>query len=96
MKKLIAALLIVATCALALAGCGSSGSAAPAAQAEKNVTLKIGFQANTSSNEYKAAELMAEKAKEYSNGTITVEIFPGGQLGDDRAMIDQVAAGALD
>ena len=51
MKKLIAALLIVATCALALAGCGSSGSAAPAAQAEKNVTLKIGFQANTSSNE---------------------------------------------
>ena len=96
MKKLIAALLIVATCALALAGCGSSGSAAPAAQAEKNVTLKIGFQPNPSSNEYKAAELMAEKAKEYSNGTITVEIYPGGQLGDDRAMIDQVAAGALD
>ena len=85
MKKLIAALLIAATCVLALAGCGGSSSA-PAAQAEKNVTLKIGFQANTSSNEYKAAELMAEKAKEYSNGTITVEIYPGGQLGDDRAM----------
>ena len=39
---------------------------------------------------------MSEKAKEYSNGTITIEIYPGAQLGDDRAMIDQVAAGALD
>lgn len=94
MKKLIAAILVVATM-LALAACGSSGSsAAPAA--DKPVTLKIGFQANNGSNEYKAAELLAEKAKEYSNGTITVEIYPGGQLGDDRAMIDQVAAGALD
>ena len=93
MKKLIAALLVVATCMLALAGCGGSGSAA---KAEQNVTLKLGFQANSSSNEYKAAELMAEKAKEYSNGTITIEIYPGAQLGDDRAMIDQVAAGALD
>lgn len=98
MKKLIAMLLVVATVALALAGCGGSGSGdkAQAPQEEKAVTLKIGFQANTSSNEYRAAELLAEKAKEYSNGTLTVEIYPGGQLGDDRAMIDQVAAGALD
>ena len=95
MKKLIAAILVIATM-LTLAACGSSGSSAPAAQADKPVTLKIGFQANNGSNEYKAAELLAEKAKEYSNGTITVEIYPGGQLGDDRAMIDQVAAGALD
>ena len=55
MKKLIAVLLVVATCMLALAGCGGSGSAA---KAEQNVTLKLGFQANSSSNEYKAAELM--------------------------------------
>ena len=105
MKRMIAALLVVATGVLALAGCGSSSggnaqasaqASAQAAQPDKNVTLKIGFQANTSSNEYKAAELLAEKASEYSNGSITVEIYPGGQLGDDRAMIDQVAAGALD
>ena len=47
MKKLIAVLLVVATCMLALAGCGGSGSAA---KAEQNVTLKLGFQANSSSN----------------------------------------------
>ena len=92
MKRIIAILLVVISL-FTLAGCGASeGGAAE----EKNVTLKLGFQANAGSNEYAAAELLAEKAKEYSNGTITVEIFPGGQLGDDRAMIDQVAAGALD
>lgn len=93
MKKLIA-LVMIAAVMLALVGCGASNSGAPAA--EKNVSLKLGFQANAGSNEFKAAELLAEKAKEYSNGTITVEVYPGGQLGDDRAMIDQVAAGALD
>lgn len=89
MKKRIAALILVTAFLLALAGCGSGGG-------EKNVKLKLGFQANSSSNEYKAAELLAEKINEYSNGTVTLEIFPGAQLGDDRAMVDQVAAGALD
>ena len=91
MKKIIALTLILATVLFAFAGCGKSD-----AQADKNVSLKLGFQANASSSEYKAAELLAQKANEYSNGTITIEIFPGGQLGDDRAMLDQVAAGALD
>ena len=91
MKKIIALTLVLATVLFAFAGCGKSD-----AQADKNVSLKLGFQANASSSEYKAAELLAQKANEYSNGTITIKIFPGGQLGDDRAMLDQVAAGALD
>ena len=82
MKKIIALTLVLATVLFAFAGCGKSD-----AQADKNVSLKLGF---------KAAELLAQKAHEYSTGTLTIEIFPGGQLGDDRAMLDQVAAGALD
>ena len=92
MKKILVILAIAIAFVMPLMANGSSEQGG----AEKNVTLKLGFQANTSSNEYRAAELLAQKAKEYSNGTLTVEIFPGGQLGDDRAMIDQVAAGALD
>ena len=108
-KKMIAMLLLVAVGLFTLTGCGgcggSSGSGDSSGSAEgggsdapaedKPVTLMLGFQANTSSSEYKAAELLKEKAAEYSNGSITVELYPGGQLGDDRAMIDQVAAGAL-
>lgn len=59
-------------------------------------TLKMGFQANTSSTEYMAAMKFAEKAKELSDGSLDIQIYAGGQLGDDRSMLEQVAAGALD
>ena len=75
MKRIIA-LLLVAISLFTLAGCGGKSEAGAPAE-EKNVTLKLGFQANAGSNEYMAAELLAEKAKEYSNGTITVENATG-------------------
>lgn len=58
--------------------------------------LKMGMVAGTSSNEYKAAEFFANKVKEKSNGRIEVALFPNGQLGDDRSMLEQIAGGALD
>ena len=58
--------------------------------------LKMGLVANTSSNEYKAAEELAKNLKEKSNGQLIVELFPGAQLGDDRAMLEQLSAGVLD
>ena len=58
--------------------------------------LKMGMVAGTSSNEYKAAEYFAKQLKEKSNGQIEVSIFPNGQLGDDRSMIEQLSGGALD
>lgn len=63
---------------------------------EKAVAIKMGFQAGTASNEYAAAELFAKRAKELSDGSIDVQIFSGGQLGDDRSMLEQTAQGALD
>ncbi len=94
MKKTLVVFALACALVTPLFAGGANETAAPAA--EKTVNLKIGFQANAASNEYKGAQILAEKAKEYSNGTINIEIFPGGQLGDDRAMLDQVAAGALD
>lgn len=58
--------------------------------------LKMGMVAGTSSNEYKAAEFFANQLKEKSNGQIEVALFPNGQLGDDRSMIEQLSGGALD
>ena len=59
MKKILVILAIAVALVMPLMANGSSEQGG----AEKNVTLKIGFQANTSSNEYKAAELLAQKAK---------------------------------
>lgn len=58
--------------------------------------LKLGMQAGTASNEYKAAEYFAKEVKEKSNGKVEIAIFPSGQLGDDRSMIEQLSGGALD
>ena len=102
-KKFVAIVMLICLVLMPmLVSCGKKDSAPAAAdtktevKADKHVTLKIGFQANSGSNEYAAAELLQKKAAEYSNGSIEIQIFPGGQLGDDRSMIDQVAAGALD
>ena len=69
---MIAMLLLVAVGLFTLTGCGgSSGSGDSSGSAEgggsdapaedKPVTLMLGFQANTSSSEYKAAELLRRK-----------------------------------
>lgn len=63
---------------------------------EKVYELKLGMVANTSSNEYKAAEQFANNLKEKSNGQIILNIFPGGQLGDDRSVMEQMSAGVID
>lgn len=43
-----------------------------------------------------AAKKFAELAKEYSNGEITVQVFPGAQLGQEREALDLVNQGAID
>lgn len=93
MRKTV--LVIALVCAI-LAPVFAQGGAESGAKAEKNVKLKLGFQANASSNEYLAAEVFAEEVNKLSAGTVTCEIFAGGQLGDDRSMLEQVAAGAMD
>lgn len=59
-------------------------------------TLQFGYQMNTQSNENKAAELFAQEVKAGTNGAVEVKLFPNAQLGDDRAMLQQVTDGALD
>jgi len=58
--------------------------------------LKFGMVAGTAQNEYKAAEVLAEYIEEESNGQLTLNIYPDSQLGDDRAMLEQVRENTLD
>lgn len=58
--------------------------------------LKMGMNAGTAQNEYKAAEFFAKELKEKSNGKIELSLYPNGQLGDDVSMLEQMSGGALD
>ncbi len=81
MKKLLLGLAVAATMTGAFA-------------ADYNLTF--GMVAGTTSNEYKAAEQFAAEVKDKSGGKIEISIQPNAVLGDDRSMMEQAAAGALD
>ncbi|WP_162062976.1 sialic acid TRAP transporter substrate-binding protein SiaP [Vibrio taketomensis] len=59
-------------------------------------TLKMGMQPSVGSVEYDSAKLMADTIEELSKGEMKVAIYPSAQLGDDRAMLQQLSMGDLD
>ena len=44
----------------------------------------------------KAAELFAEKVKEYSGGKLAVQVYHSGQLANDPKAIEQLQLGGID
>ena len=86
MKRLLTAtILVAAILSMALTGC-----------APKPITLRLGEthpqDYPTTKGDYEFARLV----KERSNGRITVEIFHSKQLGEEKAVIEQVQLGAID
>lgn len=59
-------------------------------------TLKMGMQASVGSVEYTSAKLLADTLEEMSNGDLKLALYPSAQLGDDRAMLQQLSMGDLD
>ena len=64
------------------------------ALAQREITL--GMQDNEVSNVYAGTQEFAERLEDVSGGELSVNIFPGSQLGDFKAMVAQVQAGELD
>ncbi|MDX1301030.1 sialic acid TRAP transporter substrate-binding protein SiaP [Photobacterium sp.] len=67
-----------------------------AISAQAATTLKMGMQASVGSVEYKSAKLLADTIDEMSEGEIKLSLYPSAQLGDDRAMLQQLTYGDLD
>jgi tripartite ATP-independent transporter DctP family solute receptor len=60
------------------------------------VVLKIGSVNNDKHTLYKGYQKFQEIVEEESGGRIKVEIYPNGQLGDDRTMIEGLQFGTLE
>ncbi|MBQ9206244.1 MAG: TRAP transporter substrate-binding protein [Treponema sp.] len=95
--------LVVATCAIlaagmALTGCkkdNKAGGDAPKADAKQMVLRYAENQAQdypTTQAAYKFAELVEQK----TDGRIHIDVYHGGQLGDEKAVIEQLQFGAID
>lgn len=111
-KKLVGMICTVLFVVTALAGCGGSNNAnkqvnqtqdAGTQESEKTSAKegpKYNFRlAETHPADYpttKGDVRFAELVKEKSGGRITIEVFPSAQLGEEKAVIEQVQLGAIE
>ena len=58
--------------------------------------LRIGHSLDTAHPVHKAMEHMAAKLAELSQGSLRLDIYPGGQLGNERELIELLQIGSLD
>ncbi|MCP1313889.1 MULTISPECIES: TRAP transporter substrate-binding protein [unclassified Halomonas] len=77
---------------LALIGAATLMSATPAL-AE---TLRLGTVVSAPHPWIDAAEAFKAEVEEATDNRITVQIFPGGQLGNDQTMVDEIRIGTTD
>lgn len=93
-KKIITAILVLVM-TLSLAACGAKETAETHANKE-TYTLKFGHEMAEGTPEAIAAENFANSVKERTNGAVTIEVFPKGQLGDPATMIESATLGNID
>lgn len=110
MKKIISTVMALSL-ALSLAGCGGGSSSDSQtdtkAQAEGETAAATGEDygeykwtaamtvAETTTN-YKMMEKFAQLLNEKSGGTITIDIYPGGQLGNTTEFTEAVVGGSIE
>lgn len=79
------AVIVLVTCCLL--GCSGGKGVA---------VLKLAHVLDTTHPVHKGMVFLAEKVAEYSDGQLTVDIYPGGQLGSEREYIESLQIGSLD
>ncbi|MBD3414235.1 MAG: DctP family TRAP transporter solute-binding subunit [Candidatus Aminicenantes bacterium] len=58
-------------------------------------TLKLAHVLDTSHPVHKAMTFMADKVSQYSDGQLRIDIYPSGQLGQERELIELLQIGSL-
>lgn len=100
--KRFAALALAFALSIGLAACGGASnpnepqSSASGSGKEASYTLKFAHEMAEGTPEAIAADLFAENVHEKTNGAVTIEVFPHGQLGDPATMIESASLGNID
>lgn len=68
----------------------------PASAALADTTLRLAHASSSTSLINEAVTKFADEVKAKSGGTLTVQIFPDGQLGDEGPIADGVGSGSID
>ena len=89
--KKFAVATLAAAMALTVAGCGGGDK-----KADQKVTLKMATALPSSHPLVKAMDVLKNKANEKSKGSVTIQIYPAGQLYNDKNMNDAIISGGID
>jgi tripartite ATP-independent transporter DctP family solute receptor len=81
---------------LFLAACGGGSAATGVAQEQEPQTVKLPHCCADGSHFDEGAQRFAELVAEKTDGAITVEVFPGGQLGAEKEVLENVQAGTVE
>ena len=82
---------LAAAMALTVAGSGGGDK-----KADQKVTLKMATALPSSHPLVKAMDTLKAKANEKSKGSVTIQIYPAGQLYNDKNMNDAIISGGID
>lgn len=89
--KKFAVAALAAAMVLTVAGCGGGDK-----KADQKVTLKMATALPSSHPLVKAMDTLKAKANEKSKGSVTIQIYPAGQLYNDKNMNDAIISGGID
>ncbi|MBR6914498.1 MAG: TRAP transporter substrate-binding protein [Treponema sp.] len=101
MKKVLAGALAVLAAGMFVTGCKEKAKdgAAPEAKKEAPAKAMVFRYAENQPQDYpttKAAYDFAKMVEEKTEGRIKIEVYYGGQLGDEKSVIEQLQFGAID
>lgn len=109
MKKVFAAILALALGCSAIAGCGGnsgaassaaagSGSASGSAPASSGETIVLSCATKVTEDSFEGTtyQNFADLVNEYTNGSVTIQIYPSEQLGDSTTVVNNMQLGTVD
>lgn len=85
-SKWIAASLLVSSLLGSLTGCSGH---------EKVKVLKLGHNLDQTTSVHKAMVFMGERLQQLSGGSMRIDVYPSGQLGSERELIELLQIGSL-
>lgn len=97
MKKFFVIMLVALMATASVFAQGGQEAAAPAA-ASSQPTMILRYAENNSASDERAlaSQHFADLVKEKTNGRIEIQIYPGGQLGGSKDVIQSLQLGAID
>lgn len=95
MKKVLVAIFLACSIIPVSAACGKPSESAPSSAvsseqpAAKNITLSLAYSSAVGTTNDVCMNYAANLVSEKSNGTITIQTYPAGQMGADKEVLEE-------